>query len=78
MTPKVPETRAWQALVALIEKSSQTAVADLAGMKQPTVSLIANLQRLPSRRTSLALEKIGIKREWWDQPARRRGPGRAA
>ncbi len=70
MVPKVPETRAWKALKALIDKTSQKAVAAAAGVKQPTLSLIENLQRMPGRKTAQALEKVGIKGTWWDQPVR--------
>ncbi len=70
MAPKVPETRAWQALVARIAKTSQKQVADESGVKQPTLSLIASLQRMPGRKTALALEKVGIKGPWWEQPSR--------
>jgi hypothetical protein len=78
MAPKVPETRAWQALVTLIARKSQKQVCLDSGVNQSTLSLIASLQRMPGRKTALALEKVGIKGPWWEQPSRPSKAPRAA
>lgn len=71
MKGKYPETRASQALQALVAGSNQSVVAEKVGVGQPTISLILQLKRQPGRKASLAFEKVGIKREWWDQKPRR-------
>lgn len=72
MQPKVEETRAWKALCGLLEKSSQSELSRESGVAQPILSQLLRLQRKPGRKTTIALEKLGIRGSWWDQPVRSR------
>lgn len=64
----VPETRARQVLLKKIEKLGQSGVKAASGVAQPTISQLATRSRLPGRRVATALEKVGIKAKWWDEP----------
>ncbi len=66
---RVKKTRGWQELKRLVDSESQSAIADRIGVKQPILSAIVNLQRLPGRVTLFRLEEgLGIQGTWWMIP----------
>lgn len=68
MDPKVKRSRGWQLLTKLLEVKTQVELAAELDVKQATISQLARLQALPSRRVSLRLEAVGIPGSSWDQP----------
>lgn len=64
----VPESRASVALKAKVAKDGQKTVRAKTGVAQPTLSQLVNLKRQPGRKVAIALEKLGIKQSWWDEP----------
>ena len=66
--PKVDESRGSQALEVLLESMTQKELEGKTGVLQSTVSDLLNLKRLPNRRDSLQLRKVGIDPTWWDVP----------
>lgn len=67
--PRVQDSRGRHALLKLLENTSQEEVEAASGVHQSIISLIVNLQRLPGRKASVGLAKLGIEPAWWDEPA---------
>lgn len=65
----IEKSRAWHALVELLESEGQRAIAERTGVSQPMLSLIASLKREPGAGTKIKFENtLSILIGWWDEP----------
>lgn len=62
------DNRGAQALRRRLEKTTQQDLAKRLGLEQGRISRYATGKTLPRRAAALALKRIGIGIEWWDQP----------
>lgn len=65
---KVPKTRGWQLLCALLETMDQEQLQKRTGVPQPTISQLKQRRRMPGRVSMQRLEAAGIPMPSWGQP----------